>query len=511
MIEGMVNVVYLGTDRRYLGILEKRFQKEFPETNFSFFQVWRDEYSTFQSVIVEIADKNPRILFLDYTLETKKVLTVARTVVRVLPNLMSVIGLWDYPAAKEFISEGNITGVPVSHIKGVEVGSVVLHAMFLLDREGVDLEKWAKAEVYDGLVLPFVHQMKVGFITKKYLHVEHDLVPLKSSFTLKTWFSKDWPIKYYTHAREIDENFYYHFQRSSDFKFIYRPALGKKKDLSKKEIEWGERHQKETEELRMKKVADWFKSFPNENHPKRTKLMIIDSELSIVKQADRPLDEYPFSVRFYKEIDDFGKIIRRVKAGIICFQCSQSNEGEEQKVIEQIKSIDGYSPFVLIFHSKSSSEKLKEQLSYERVIAYRKKFDLEQLLEFCRLYESREGRDKTHNPARSYHKKEERVYPPKDAPESYVEYHMGAEIRELSETYVKFQCWETLPERSLYTVEWPISMVLTVVDEIVEEDWKKEGMKQYRALIHCVGERELASLRRAVNQVIQEKMDAEQT
>ena len=495
----MVNIVYLGPDARYFKNLEKRFLKEFPEAKFQFNQVWREDGSTSHELILDIERLDPSVLFLDYSFEVNKVLSVAENISRLFPHLNSVIGLWDPRNGDEVMLQGHLSGVPIAHIKGVEVAPPVLHAMFFLEPDKVDLEKWAKAEVYDNLVLPFIHIMKVVFVSKTHMRIEHDLMPSQSTFPLKTYF-KDWPIEHYMHSKSINENLDYPYEHSSDFQLCYRP-VDKKAPAGKKEKEWARIYQNDIIKMREKKVSEWLKSFVDKNSPRLTKVMIIDPELQILNQIEESLDRYPFCIRIFRKIYS-AHAIQREKPGIIFYQSADEEDGGGE-VIEQIKEIKNYFPFVFIFCLKSSSEELKEKLNYDKLMTHEGRFSFQQILDFCNLYEQKEGKEKTFLTEDDDH--EEKIYIPKNSPESFAEYSLQARVRELSETHLKFQCKESLPKGSIYSLKWPTIMGLTIVEEIQEESWKVSGMNQYKALIHSIGEKELASLRRAVNQVIKKK------
>lgn len=505
----MVSAVYLGQDLGYWQDVCRRLEKEFQGEKFTFNHCFRKDLKTFQKVLLEIIKHKPDMIFVDFSVESKKVLTVARTLRRIYPDMQALIGLWNYLAPKHLIDEGNTTGVTVTHIKSGEIGEVVRHAMHLCRQKKRD--EFVKAQPAENLDLSIVHKMKIGYLTEEYLHVEHNVLPpVGDHFELSTnLFGGKFKSKF-TLQREINENFYYNFNYCSDFKIIYNPETPAKPDETDKQKSWRINDDKQVEEKRRKTFSSWIEEHKATSIPKRTKLLVIDSELSIIDQADRPLDEYPFSIRFLREIDNKGRELTKIKAGIICYQCPPKQEGQLRDLMAQIDSIEGYNPFVVIFQASWTSEYLKSHFGYERIMGNKDPFDLDTLLDFCKAYEENEGRNKSHAKTASKDVVEKRVYIDKYSPISDVEYAVGINLHSFTESYFKFQCKETLPLWSIYFLDWPLDVCLTVVEELKENEWKLKDHHQYMALIHCIGEKEKAEFRRQINDTIYKAMKAKE-
>lgn len=491
-----MKVVYLGSDTEYWQELQKKYREYFSDIEYEFHHVWSNDFGRFHHVIVDISKIKPDIVLLDYTHKPLKVLTVARNLTRVLFNLKSLVGLWDAQADEHLIHESNTTGVPVNHIKGVEFGEIVAHSLYLLEPKDKYLREFAKADLKnDPLPLQVSHQMRVGFVTPEYIHVEHDLIPSsKVSFQLKSHFNPPIP-KNFKMLRQINDNYYYNYLNSSDFAFDFEVKLEEKDDGKKKKASFWEKAEAEQEK---EKIEKFFKLYEERNFPKRTKLLIIDKLLRIFNIAPMPLDEYPYSIRVVKGIDEEGEVIKRMKAGIICYSCPEGKEGILGTIMSSIKSVSGYEPFVFVFHSSWTSEQLQQHYSYQRVMATKGNFELEDLINFCESYSKSDGRAKSHSQKISYHNQEKRMYIDKNKPESYVEYEFEVKVEEISETHLKFKCQEVLPLWSTYKLNHPIQLYMTIAKEISRSD--EEG--EYMAFLHGIGELERAELRKIVNKTI---------
>lgn len=505
----MINVVYVGKDIPYFESIKKRFLKEFTAESFDFFQVYSNySLDEFHRLLIDIEQKNPNIIFLDYSSDPQKMLTLARTIPRSLPEVNSIIGLWEYLSPTYLVDEGNITGIPISHIKSGEITEVVMHAMYLYKEGAFSLKKYAKADIYSSFKINVYHQMKIGYLSSQYLHIEHDFIPSNlDKVRLTLHFNNKIPNIPFSLKREIDKNFYYHYRHASDFYFKFIPDMEIPENESKKEKLWREGHEKEASAKWKLQVDKYIDEYPHQNSPKRTKMLILDKELDVIRQAPKPLDSYKYSIRFYKELVTSKNIIHREMAGIIVYQCPKGSEGDLTLIVDRVKEIQNYNPFIIVFNSHWETEKLKEHYSYEHILSIKGNFHFDTLLTMAKSYEEQSGRKKTHDQQQSFHNKEKRVYFDKNRVESYAEYHFEAELRELTEAYIKIQTKEQLPIWSIYQMNAPVRMSITVFEKLDEADWKKEGFQQYLCVIHCIGEKERASLRRKVNAIIKNEKE----
>ncbi|MCP4913184.1 MAG: hypothetical protein GY909_08690 [Oligoflexia bacterium] len=505
----MANVVFLGKDTGYFQTLREVFDSEYSGESFEYLETFPNDLDTFHKVLIDIKNFKPDIVFLDYGVEPEKVLTIARSLDRAVPSLKSVIGLWDYLSPTDLVEEGNITGVPISHIKSGEVGDVIHHAMYLFKRNKFNTREFAKAEKCMNTILKAHHQMKVGFITPTYAHVEHDLYPnAKAPFKLKTYFGEKFPITHFSIERQLNSNFYYHYKYSSDLKYHFKPISEVKEDETEKEKSWRLAHEKEIEAKRKKQIEEFFDSYPNSSVPKRTKLLIIDSELRVFAQAPKPLDSYPYSIRVYSSLDETPDVMMKELPGVVAVQCPKGSEGDLTKVIDAIEIVKEHKPFVVVFNSHWDTEKLKEHFEYQNIIAHTEDFDFDLVLNLCASYEKSDGRKKSHNQGSSFHNKEQRIYIPKKRQESYIDYAFDIYLNSLTEAYLSFQCEEDLCLLTPYNINAPLRMAFTVIEKIDDPDWHIDGMKQYIAVVHCIGEKEKKALRRKVNQMIQKERES---
>lgn len=500
----MVKVLYVGIDDAYFQNLQKHFKRKFEE-EFEFIKLWHQDPDTFQKIVVQILEEQPNIAFLDYSASPLKMLTLARCLPRILNRGATLIGLWDYLADPLLIRESNTTGVPFNHIKSGEYSDLIIQSMFLYKGDGkFPKENFAKAEVLKvPVALEARHAMRIGFMTKDYVHIEHDIdLPENKTFELSCQFDRALPVNKFRVARSIDENYYYNFSHVSDIEFVTEVVYAPKENETDLEKDWRERDMRERSLANEKKVQDFVESTLDQSKPKRTRVLVIDPQLQLLRHSDKPIDSYRHSIRFIRYLRDTVEFMKQVRAGIICYCCEDFQDGEIVQVMNHLSTLPNYKPFVVIYGTNHSSEHLKNHFKYDRIVAYPGEFNLSQLLGLCDVYSENDGKKKANEGKATYHDQEERVYIDKNSKESYLYYPFAIELREFSESWLTFQSTEKLPRWGIFELSNPVPMCITVIALLDEKEWSKEGWHQYLAIIHSVGETDKAQLRQNVNQMI---------
>lgn len=514
----MIKVVYVGQDTTYFEDLKARFLKE-SEEEMSFEVLWHDDPNTFQMLSKEIVESLPNICLLDYSSHPEKMMTVARTLPRLLDRGPSLIGLWDYHATKAQILESKTLGIPFTHFKSPEIGDLVSQALFLFKDTPFPEGEFAKAETMKKPVFVEATSLfRIGYLTTEYAHVEHDFLPPENvDLLMHHAFDEEFPIDRFRLVRRLDFNYYYETAYTSDLSYVFLDPNengakeGTKKDKKARAF-WQKLDDENVIEAKKRKVQEYInEKGEGPGGAKRTRIMVVDSDMRIVEQADKPLDNYPYSIRFFRSIHNKPNLVKRIKPGILCYQCpeGEGDEGELKIIMQQVINLENYNPFVVVFRSDRTSEYLQKHYSYSRVISWDQAFDFKQLLSFCETYESKAGREKSHDMTSSFHSKEKRHYISKSDTSSYMEYPFSIELRSICETWVKIQTEQDLAKWSIVSIKEPVIFDITIIEKLDEREWLRAGCFQYRAVVHGLGERERANMRKAINQIIYEEENHE--
>lgn len=513
-----MKIVYVGNDKSYFNDLKKHFLTVEGE-EFEFVELWREDQDSFQMLANEVVSELPNIAFLDYSSNPIKMLTVARSLPRLFKRGPSLIGLWDSLAKPELVKDSKTLGIPFFHFKSPEYDELIQQSLFLFKGGAFPEGQFAKADIIKKPVQVMAKSLfRIGFLTDKYIHVEHDFLPPEGEpFELDHHFDESFPIELFRVERRLDYNYYYEMKYSSDLSYVFLDPEEKKRleakqagnKVGKKKAFWQERAMQDSIDSKKRKIAKYIDHNQNKDAAKRTRLMVVDQEMSILKQAKQPLDTYPHSIRFFRSILNKDDLINRIRPGILCYQCPEKDEGELGDIMLEVEKTENFNPFVVVFRSSWSSEHLQKHYKYARIIAWSETFSLEQLLHFCEKYEKSHGREKTHDQRVSFHDKEKRYYIRKDSPESFLEYEFPVRFKAVCESWVKFQSERELPLWAIIQVDRPVPFCMTIIETLDEKDWAQPGFIQYRAVVHGIGESERSKLRVAVNDLIHQETLAE--
>lgn len=501
-----LKVFLFGKEQPYFQDLRFRFQKEFPNRKFEFKQFFPEDEEHFQSALIELSNFDPGILFIDYSSRPKDTLSFARSVRRCFPRLKAVVGLWDISVDKNLLNESNTTGVYINHIKSPELSEVIFQALSLASDSPLDKKTYATANFQSGYKITLCHLMKIGFLTENYMHIEHGvkLPPMGTSFNLTSTWNDLFEIDNYELLRRIDQNYYYHYPYSSDIKYNFQveteeppPYLKTEEDIQKWKDSQKPKIEAKKKEL-SQKANNWIIQNIVNNQPKRTRLLIIDPTLAVFKQADKPLDEYPYSIRFYSELLLNTDQISRVKPGIIAIQLMYKKDQEEmQKLFEELSRYKEINPFIIVFNTELSTDQARKIFKDDHIMTHQGEFCFDTVLKLCDSYQRSSGRERSHDQATSYAKSENRFYPSKFSEQSAAYLNFDVSILKLNEAFISFESPFELEQYSTYEVKSTVSFRITIMGAEI-------GYAEncYWAVIHGVSETDRKNLRQFINKSI---------
>lgn len=311
---------------------------------------------------------------------------------------------------------------------------------------------------------------------------------------------------------------------------------------------------KEIIKSRVKKFV--LENYSEEINSKSTKILVIDRYLQIYGQSEKRLESLPYSFRTQTHLKNFGSELPRFQPNIIVYRIDDlkdikqqlKTEEEEaqaekkftkdeqdefdqkvkdvlgnvndqfnfQRLVSEIKKIEDYEPFIIIFGDKERNSKTWQQnLGYKKIIALSNELDLKFILniaqKFQLTYQQQEQALlnkkiealKQKNPAKfgrlkPADLKEKKVFFKKSDKRSWAFYSHSVIIKEINEAEMFFESMEDIPMLSTFFLDKPIKFFITVVEMDPANKWSKEK-NIYRGLIHVIGESELAKLRQFIN------------
>ena len=509
-------MAYLGEDEPYFQKLVTQFKKTYPNMEFNFFiKRVNDNMSAFR-IMADLVSLNLTILYIDYSLYSESYLKLAKfiknqTTTRKIP----LIGLSGLNNTHEEFYSGLIAGFNVIYNKSIEVTDAVFHGMKLACPEKAKIQKVAFVDQLNFPLKSF-HFFRIGFVTPEYIHVECDLkLEIDEEVLISGGVVDELKGKKFKVIRKIEENFYYNFSYCYDLKFV-TPSL--EEELEDEEL------QKLSEEEKLKKIEflettkksereSWIKNKKKVSSGKRIKVLFFDEDLKILKQTQKEIDEFSYSLRIHQFMDIEGQVIKEVMPSIIVFSKKKDCNPEKgflsndlpafKKLINLIKRSKGFFPFIIIFNEDKDLSILKQDLSYERILPIKKEFSLQLTLNIIKSFEEKEGRLLTHDPSLSIAGSEVRYYLDKNDVRSIVKSEHMINVHSMSETFFSLTVPSNIMGKTVIKIEDPFEMGLTLIDKEGEE-------KGSLALVNGISSSNMAELRQLINKMIKDKKEIDE-
>jgi hypothetical protein len=571
-------ILYIGLDPSYLDSLKPRFSKNYPHEKFDYQVIAIDRKRMYQRIFAHVVELQPIIIYIDFSINREDKLKLAQLLTRESAlSHVPIVGLVD---EKSHVRECLSSGVAITHVKCGEYHDVVYDPMLIAFPKLVVKPQFAKAKFSKQVEL--IDDFRVGYITKELIHAEGN-VPLEIGQMVMLHIdlpSSLVPSKKFIVKSVDNKNLYYDYKYSYDLQFVYvdEPEISEKDrdDLL------GETDEKKIEEMRKRieerlkqkkaeytdtlkraknKLRDWVDGKSDGSAPKKTKIMIVDAGMSVMR-GDKLIDEYPYAIRFQTKLSENFQELMRLRPNIIAFQFVpdtlfsenehwldptknperglKDNEltAEElearEKIIEQvqedsrhelvrlisfIRELGDYNPFLIIFNCKKySSASFQESFKYPLVLTHQSSVDLGVITHMAQVLEKKQDESyqqkiqakikalKTKDPAKYRNLKaqdfeEVRFYINKQNPLSFGSYNYPVTIETLTESELTFSTEAEL-DLTNFRLDYPVPMSIALVPD---DDGKKFSMNgklmTYKALIHSVDEIEKKKIRRYINEI----------
>jgi hypothetical protein len=501
-------VFYIGSDVGYMQLLSDKLKESYKQLNFEFELLERSTGKDIQSLALYIRDERPKLIYVDYSTCLSEMLHLVRILTRLNCVVKPyVVGLVDYKQGTDPIHKGILAGSKCVHIKSAELDAVVYDSICFAYPEALEEHGFATAKLADE-VTAFV-ACKVGIISREGIRIESNF-PTNVGSTY--WLHNYWYSKGLIKSPEVQcassstQDLYYNFKYAQEFGFEFATPFEVTPDLEPEQIEQLEQEREYLINECKESMESWVEENSNRSEPKMLKTLMIDKELHFYN--DQPLsDEFPFVIRCQPYLMEVKKELLKVYPQLIVFNLedvsTEELEANEdiaytyndtrtlQMLVKVIRSVDDYSPFIIVFNAEGhDTEKLQKLLSYKQIIAHKEDMTPELVLKMAKLLESKLN-------AKIEDYDVPTVFLQKDHPGSYGEIELSVNIVACSENDLYFNSDHELTPGTVLRINLPAPMFLTVT----EAPKNSRVQCQFYSVIHGIGEVEKKELRRFINSV----------
>ncbi len=520
-----LKVVYIGKDKLYWekikGILNRDYNSEF---ELEFMDMEFTEGNTPRKVFQTLYSYVPQIVYIDFSTESREALYLAKLMNRNNEmRLFSVVGLFDLLVKKEFLSRSILASVRINHIKSLEMHDVIFDPISLLDVDLAHTPPFVRSKELEALEISQL--LRVGYVQDNFFHIETNSYldvgeiidlgghPLESIM----------PSKKVVVSKFYDNDLYYNKRFAYDLEFLYvdddyfvkskeRWKLYKelKEDPTKIEqvdrfeqhdvLDALERRKKKYSPIK-KEIDCWLDDRKNQMIPAKLKVMVIDETLKIFSELDCYQDSFPYSLNIQTNVTDTFYQVKRTSPHLLVFNATEGKNTIEDfiKMYDDLVQNQTILPYFLVFNTNLSSEELQEKINYENVLCIKNELSLSDMEKLASALDNKKHLTNA----------ESKVFIASTDPASIIWMKREVKVVRATESVLYLKSNVEIPMWTVFKVEGPVQMLLTVVPHRESGDFKSDE-DCYRCLINGVGEKEKSEIRRLVNSSLAEDEEEEE-
>lgn len=460
-----------------------------------------------QSLFIQIYNDQPACVFIDFSKNADDYLHLVRILSRTkLQHNLVLVGLVDNLSPPEVVKEVIVTGTHLAHVKGPEYYDIVYDVMKLIAPKEIGEHDFAKARVKDHWKagLP----VKIGCVGHEGLHFETDY-PLKKGE--KIHLKHEWMKKRIVPSSAIEiqkitqANIYYQYQFAVDGDFCFIDQFTPEEGMTEETIKTRTDERNEAILYHKKILSKWIHENSEAQGQKRAKILIIDRDFHFYDNQPRT-DKHPYTLRCIPYLEDINYELDRLEPQVIVFNLEKDEAKNPKNTFQKLtellmavkNKIQDTSPFVIVFNAKHDSKNLQDSLQYSQLMSSSQDLSVELLEKIADKLEQKISKGDVTS------KDDRKVFLKKTNPASVGEIELPIEVTKLSETDLYFQTEASLTDGFNLHLTEPLEMFIHV--KRLETQGK---IPEYYGLIHGLGEKEKAELRRLVNAIFFRDHDAQ--
>jgi len=506
-------VKYIGNDVSYFDRIQKRFTDSYDNFQIKFIHSLISDDFDVSDCFIQTYKEKPQIIYLEFSKDLNKSIGLSKLFTKNNEmRLLSLVGLHDYTNGHETIRDAILSGVRLNHFKSKEIHDVIYDPVSLLDVDLALQPDFVRGENFDKARIK--QWVRVGYIADDHFHIETnsplpegevieiDNHPLENRLKSKRFFvcNQNSSDLYYNCRYSYDLEFTYcdddYFKATEHSWIAYRKykenPLGYLQDTGMDYKELTSEVKKRKSKIRYDRedIRQWIRDNAQDNDPKKVKVLVLDQSLSIFKELKKHQDKIDYALNIQTVlVKDYFQISRmRPQLIVVNFDSGFNNEENLGSMIEKLKEMEGYDPYFLLFNFKEDINKLESKFGYGNLLIYPEHIKLETISVLALKIH---GRIDHGNP-------EHRVYIPMSSHDSVITITSDIEVMGMTESIFYFKSKLDIPMWTVFQIETPISMFVTVVPHKEGGHFKDEA-NCYRSLINGVGEKEKAQLRALIN------------
>ena len=517
-----VSIIYIGNDLGYWEKLKKGFSENYQGMNFSFSKIATDDKFRAVETFIHIYENKPQIVYLDLSQESMVGLSLAKLINRNNEmRLISLVALIDHKDPDSMLLKSVNASIRLTHIKSNEFLDVIYDPISLLDVNLAEMPSYVRSNIIEDFEIQ--QPLRVGYIENNRFHVEtnsylevgeivsvnehplQDIMPSKKVFVEKFYDQGLYYTKRFAYDLEfiyIDDDYFSATNKNWKLYKEFKDNPEKLEELGKGEkedIQQDMENRKVFYKPTREKIDKWMEERKGKIEPKKLKVMIVDDTLELLKGLKGRVDNFPYSLNVQTFLMGDNYQIQRTMPHLIVFNVSERNTLDVlSEIIGKIKSIENYNPFVLVQGSQMGTDDLRGKHTYNHLMCVGKEIGVDTIISISHKL----------NEKHQISQAGEKVFFRYSDKESNIFLKRKVTVLGMTESVMYFQSSLEIPMWTVFRVEKPVKMFLTVVPHKEGGEFSTQE-NSYRSLINGVGELEKADIRRLINSTLGEDEDGD--
>ncbi len=516
-----IKVLYIGDDEGYWGKIQKRFTHDYPETNFSFLRFPMVESKPYK-YFIETYRAEPQIVYLDFSEDFDGMLKLSKLLNRNNETrLYALVGLFSSTQEFKCMQRAISASVRLLHKKSDEFQDVTYDPISLIDVNMAEMPTYVQGKTIKGFEA--YQTLRIGYIENNYFHVETNS-HLKEGEIVEI---DQHPLQHIMPSKKVyvqkykERDLYYNRRFSYELEFIYvdndyfsctnenwklfkklkedDTYLEKLDPIKREEVIYDMEHRKKIYGPIRSAIDEWIDEKSIESKPKQLKTMIIDDTLTLMKEVIDNNAYFPYALNFQTVLlGDYYQIPRSMPHLIVINQSERNSEEVIHSIINKVKNIEEYEPFIIVCSSDLNQEEVRRKTLYQKILCYKGIVSIENLKAMALKIEPTMAKVDS-----------KRIYFRSENDNSTMYLKCDFEVVSFSESVLYLKSNIEIPMWTVFVVKKPISVLITVVPHKEGSEYQNEE-NVYRCLINGTGEIEKAQVRQLVNSSIGEELKEEE-
>ncbi len=542
-------VLYIGDDDAYWATVKYRFQDTYHELGFEFVRLSvATTGKDYQTLFVDLIKQTWGIIYVDCSTHFEEQLELLLLLTRQYKN--SKTAFVALVEEKKSIEKVKHCQPHFVHIKCGEYHDIVYDPVNVAWPKQSFNPDFARAKFKKEMDM--YEDFRIAYITGTLIHCEGNF-PLQAGELIEcpNNLPKDIvPSCQFIVKKVVPHGVYYDYDYSYDLEFVFIDRLKVYEEDSEED---GGNLMQQSEAERQgdylnkvqrtkKKHGAWVADQLRDNYiEKKTKVLIVNDDLSLIKEQKRLLQDYPYTVKIRTDFEEDYKGIEKYRPNIIAFGFQVEIDIPEEEIkkrdpddlireaeakslerlkelILKIKKMEGYSPFLLLFNSeKFTSKSFQDSFKYAFILSNNQNMQLKIILDLTGVLEKKQSEKfekvlsdkiqalKRKNPSkyRLLSRKdfvEEKFYLDRVSPLNTISFNRAIKVVTMTESELTFFTPEQVMTTS-YRLMFPVPMNIRIVPIDGEASQTVTDGYIFRALIYGVDELDKKKIRQFVNKV----------